>query len=309
MKKIILLTDFSWNADHAMEYVLQWFNAKAFHGSKEFILLHVAPASPAVPTYPFLTSMVSSEDLILEETEQLHAVTEHFRAKFPQHQFREILAVGRLVEVVANLVKQELPHLLVMGTMGHSGLTRMCMGSSDQELLSHIRCPMLVVPAGAAPVLPKKMVIGTDLQLSNQMAVLLPLRELVNAQDPELQVVRVVTHNTRITPEDDLTVRRLKTYLKSRRFHFTNVEHVSAEDGLEDFIQSNGGDLIVLIGQERGFLENLFHHSVTKEIIIHASVPVMVLHSSEWEVSGERAVHDHAPNLATIQEDARSFIE
>ena len=308
MKKIILLTDFSWNADHAIEYAMQWFDSKYTQGPLDFILVHVAPGVPAIPTYPFLTSLVSTEDLLKEETEQLHAVCAHFSSKYPHFRFREMLIIGKAVDSICSMVRQEHPDLVVMGTKGFTGLTRMIMGSTTLEVLKKAHCRMLIVPSGATLDLPDKVVIGANHLTADQMHILNPVRQMVEAWNPELEVVRVITPRELDDVVGDVVVQRVEHFVNSKRLHFTTLQHVSAEDGLEEFIEAQKANLLVLIGQERGFLLNLFHHSVSKEMIIHARVPVLILHTQEWEVTGERAEHDHEAEHSVALESG-SFID
>ncbi|MCB0600570.1 MAG: universal stress protein [Saprospiraceae bacterium] len=309
MKKIILLTDFSWDADHAIEYAMQWFSSSYNSGPLDFILVHVAPGVPAIPTYPFLTSMVSSDDLLKEETEQLHAVCAHFSTKFPHFKFRELLVIGEAAKSICTTIHQEHPDLVVMGTKGFTGLTRMIMGSTALEVMRKAQCKMLIVPSGATLDLPRKVVIGANHLAPDQLHVLNPVKDMVEAWNPELEMVRVVTPRELDDIVDEVVVKRVEHFLNSKKLHFTTLQHVSAEDGLEEFIESEKANLLVLIGQERGYLLNLIHHSVSKEMIIHARVPVLILHDQDWEELGERAGHDHELEQKLVGQEAGTFID
>jgi hypothetical protein len=49
-------------------------------------------------------------------------------------------------------------------------------------------------------------------------------------------------------------------------------------EGLSEFVDKSGLDLLIVIPKERNFMERIFHKSVTKKIVLHPMAPVMILH-------------------------------
>ncbi len=62
--------------------------------------------------------------------------------------------------------------------------------------------------------------------------------------------------------------------------HLVETSHLVnpvAADGILEAAATGKFDLIVLIARPRSFLGELFHHSVTAEVLLHCRLPVLVL--------------------------------
>ena len=58
-------------------------------------------------------------------------------------------------------------------------------------------------------------------------------------------------------------------------FHFRDDENV--EDGILNYIENKNFDLLVVVAHQRGFWEKLFHKSISKSLVKHATMPILVL--------------------------------
>ena len=101
-------------------------------------------------------------------TEVLAAAREQVRADWPRLSIRTVLGDGH---ASTELLRVSAGHrLTVVGSRGDSGLTGLLVGSVALHLVSHVRCPMVVVPPSRvdtrAPVL-----VGVDGSELNRPAV------------------------------------------------------------------------------------------------------------------------------------------
>ena len=60
-----------------------------------------------------------------------------------------------------------------------------------------------------------------------------------------------------------------------------NMNATEPADGILDAARPEDFDLVVLIARPRSFLGELFHHSVSAQVLLHSNVPVLVLPAAE----------------------------
>ena len=156
INQILVPTDFSENAQHAVDYAI----ALAKHCSAKLHLLH----TPVVPTYLLMDLSYSpgpeavtrilndSQDALDEQAKAIAAAgIEHFTA------IRE----GVVHEVIRDYAKEHDVDLVVVGTHGRSGVAKLMYGSVTERVIKTVHTPIIVVPpAGGKP--PTNMVVAYD---------------------------------------------------------------------------------------------------------------------------------------------------
>jgi len=126
------LTDASDNALEWAEYLAQTSHA-------ELLLLHVAPP----PTPIFETESPEKRRAELQLSLLLA------RAKLKGLRARGFIlcgsgSIGRQIENAARLERVD---MIIMGTHGRTGLSRLLVGSVASRVISRARCPVLIIPS------------------------------------------------------------------------------------------------------------------------------------------------------------------
>lgn len=135
-------TDFSEQADHAFRMAC----ALARDHNARVVVAHVMPYPPVV--YPE-GMVLATEDLRPKLTEMLKRV-KPADAMVP---VERLLLEGDPTTAILDTAKEKGADLIVMGTHGWRGLTRLLMGSVAEGVLRGAACPVLTVkapPAAAA---------------------------------------------------------------------------------------------------------------------------------------------------------------
>ncbi len=71
-------------------------------------------------------------------------------ASLPPHQATvetKLVTGNNPADHILAFTEEQAVDVIVMGTRGHSGLTRWIMGSVTQKVLQAVTCPVLVIPA------------------------------------------------------------------------------------------------------------------------------------------------------------------
>lgn len=89
---------------------------------------------------PGLTGKMTEKLLKLSQEALEKAVAANVNAKIEVH-------VGDAYEMIVEIAKQKKADLIVMGSHGRTGLTRLLMGSVTSRVIGHAPCSVLVVKA------------------------------------------------------------------------------------------------------------------------------------------------------------------
>src|SRR5690606_4482970 len=143
MKNILIPTDFSENSMNAIRYALDYFEDIPVN----FFMLYVQGTELFQKKEEDEIIFENSETLLIQDPktqmdEQIkicYSVT-----KNPLHQFNPLLGKGRLAETIRHYVKEKEVDYIVMGTKGTSKITNNEIGSNTGEVITKVKCPILV---------------------------------------------------------------------------------------------------------------------------------------------------------------------
>ncbi len=133
-KKILFATDFSVDSNSVAHYA----NSLARDHDAELFLIHVVePPPPVGVAAPYGGASIDQNDILL--TTMLEEYAE------PDVQHEPHLLVGDPATEIVRFAKDEKVDMIVIGTHGRSGLTRLLMGSVAEAVMRTALCPVLTV--------------------------------------------------------------------------------------------------------------------------------------------------------------------
>ena len=157
IKRILCPTDFSEFSSHALEQAVLWAR---WYGA-EITVLHVCTASVAAFAAPDAGAVLPDALLVTAHEHQrleaeLRSFAEPFCASVPTVQKT---SEGNVLSGILDEARTLPADLIVMGTHGRSGFTRMLLGSITERVLRQADCPVLTVPrkvaAARQPAVPR----------------------------------------------------------------------------------------------------------------------------------------------------------
>ncbi|ALD21339.1 universal stress protein [Hymenobacter sp. DG25A] len=268
---LLVLTDFSPAADHALTYA----NALAEKLDTSIVLLHVRRTSLLDPD--LLTGRIAH----LSEGEVATALAER-----TNH-----LSVPAIVEVTTDLVPQAIteaterlhPSLLIVGKPDTEYTPDELVTTTSLELIHAASCPMLVVPVTSAVASPPAHITlavdGKGFALSAESA---NIPHLLHELGAPLTVVHIATPEETESAQLSLdSVQRSGLTMELEQPQTQVVRHSDLAEGIQEAVLLTQADLLVLVARRHSLLGELFHHSVTAQVIRHSIVPVLVLPSED----------------------------
>lgn len=261
MKKILVPTDFSSNARHALRYAIDVF------GPEVQIVLLNAYEEPASTT----TSMIALKDILHEASrkslqEERDKAMKEFAGSFANIETASVY--GGAMESVRGHAKKHQVDAVVMGSKGATGLKEVFAGSVASSVAINAGVPVFVVPEGYHVKDTAKVVIALEPGKNG----LSRAGEWVNTVLGTREgTVAVLTVNA-----DDAEVRAVRPNWQYPT-QYVNITGDDIDDAIEEFAEETDTDLVIVFPKHKGFLERLFKGSVSQSLARHLDMPLLAI--------------------------------
>ena len=274
MKTIIAATDFSPVSLNAVDYAADM----ACMTDAQLVLFHVYAVPMALTEIP-----VANFDIGQMETDATMLIEQLKEKLLGRTENRIIIhtevRAGDVLTQLSDYCSKLTPHAVVVGAESASGIERVMFGGKTLIALKKIQCPLLVVPPFTRFSNIRKIGLACDLKDVVDSVRVEEIRELVEEFGAELHVLHV-SEETRDTfsPKTIEQSSLLQEMLDGMnpKYHFINEPVI--EKGVIEFAEKNKLDLLIIIPKKHGLVSRLFHYSHSKELVLHAHMPVMSIH-------------------------------
>lgn len=271
MKTILIPTDFSSAARHAMRYTFQLFGT-----DHNYVILN-AYEEPHTTT----GSIISLRG-ILSETSQdgLKSELEYIRTELGLTDLNvtTVSEYGDAVRSATEYAKNKGVDLIAMGTTGASGLKEVFVGSVASSMLQSATCPVLAIPTSAEYADPKNIVLASDLRGKTTPEDLSLFMELVKEYDSKVTVLTVVP------PDTDLDMARadrgfdLHGMLDDIDHEFDIEDGDDVEESILEYVQEHNANMVVSIHRDASWFSRLVNPSMSSKLAQHINVPLLTIH-------------------------------
>jgi nucleotide-binding universal stress UspA family protein len=189
---------------------------------------------------------------------------------------------GRVAFAVADSVSRHHPMLVVLGRPDYSAIPDELVHTTALDILRTSPYPLLIVPHTVMhSTLPRRVLLavdGEDFTLGPHAGA---IRHLLHTLSAELTVLHVAAAPTTDLPKPEAILHSVeRTGLGidlPEPVRFRRTVAARPAEGVLQATQSGEVDLVVMLARPRSFWGQLFHRSVTAEVLLHSSVPVLVL--------------------------------
>lgn len=281
MKQILVPTDFSECANNAVDFAIQ--SSKLLPA--KITLLHSYEVSSSLLTdyagvnKEFNVSMLNDAKEKLEKLKKQILEADGIIVD-------TVVSTISLHEAVLKAVEELKADLVVMGTVGASGLKEKLWGSRTSAVIGKSVIPVMVVPLDYKWKKPEKILFATN-QFEKDPVILNYLFELAGQ-------FMASTHVTVFTDEDDDKaaiflehqgkIAEYETFLKeSYKEDSLTSSHIfgeNFEDTLQDFIKENEIDMLVMVTYQQGFWKRIFNPSKTEKMSYQTKLPLLAIPAS-----------------------------
>lgn len=265
MKKILVPTDFSPVADNALQYAIDL--AAIF--KSELYLYHVYSFDSFNydQNFPKYDQPYTKEVMLEMERTELKFKDTVAEKELKLRTFVEEETFFSLfkIKVVTHHID-----MILMGSKGASGMTKVFFGSVAATALDMAKVPVLIVPPDHTFQRNGKIVLALDQEIA--LNVLSPLQKLASVLGAKVTVLHVETASNKYVDKlSDLEIDGVETTFRA----VTMTKSIN--ETIDQFIREEGGNLLCMIRREKGIFKSLFHKSVVKTQVFSNQIPLLVL--------------------------------
>lgn len=268
MKKIIVPTDFSEQAEHALRTAA----SLARKSGGEIYLLHLldlplhlsTQGSSSLPDAVYFMKIAKEKYDEALQRDYLEGITIHGDVK-----------TGGAFSGIMDTVNQYDADLIVMGSSGASGVKELFIGSNTEKVVRNSEIPVLVIKEGFKPLEIQEFVFATDLGDDSSDALKKAI-QFANKVKAELHLLFVNTPSNFMTSKHaEHRMEELMKKMPDANFKFDIWNDVSIEEGVFNFADKYQADLIGMATHGRKGLSHFFNGSVSEDVVNHSKIPVI----------------------------------
>ena len=265
MNNILVPTDFSENAENALNYGINLAN----HFESKIYLLSVYQVLSPTGSMKDIETFLRNEN----EAQLSKLVKKHKSALYHDTSLEALTINGNTINTIAGLADSKDIDLIIMGTQGSSALKEIFIGSNTVGVIKRANKPVLAIPCDFQYRPFKKIVLAIDEDDYFPEEQIHPLISLAKNYNSKILVYHISDPETGkgIGPSID-------EYLKGLDYSIhENVGVTNINKGINEFVEKNDADLLCMITRKRKFLEGIFNPSVTSKEAFDSPVPLLVL--------------------------------
>jgi nucleotide-binding universal stress UspA family protein len=188
--------------------------------------------------------------------------------------------IGFFEQEFINYANKISPDYILMFTHGAHNWFEDLLGTNVSHVFKQLKSPLFVFPEETKIMPFKKAEVALDMELDDP-AILADVIRLSDELNFELNYVKVDSKfELNVIPDSSMLNKLQHAYPGKIEY----VAHTAEKDpakGLEKYAEESGCDLIVLFTTKRNFIDQLFHKSVTKNLVKHSKIPLLIYHYEE----------------------------
>ncbi|QAA80518.1 universal stress protein [Aequorivita sp. H23M31] len=278
MKNILMPTDFSENSLNAIRYAMDYFADIPVN----FYILHILQKDESVKNEMSASYVDSTNDnqivhnpasLLKEEIQNLQTL-----AKNPYHKFVPLLEQAILVEAIRKQISENEIDVVIMGTKGDLQSNYGEMGSHTYEVITKVKCPIMVIPENATFDGIKNIAFVTDYNCIYRNRVISTLSEALHLHRSPLRVLNIRSRNTALNTAQTDNKGFLHYFFKEIKHSFHFLENHNVENGIQDFVDTWEISMVAIVAKNLNFIQRLMLRPTSGGCNYHTEIPFLVLH-------------------------------
>lgn len=296
MKKILVPTDFSTNANKALDFAVQI----AKQAKAEIILVHGCDLI-GTAFQDHLTIKREHNEAILDNANKSLALLKTSIEDTEKISVSVKIYDGNVADSILLASEETAADFIVIGTRGETEITERVFGSTTSDLLGKTKVPLIVVSPisewdmSVDPLretipgekgikfTPDAILFATNHFEKNE-ELLNPIVDVAKLFSSTIHVAVFVDTDFAVAYDYVYNIKELNFYIEFLQKTYPEVlfkgEFLEGEDfesTIEKYNDKNGVDIIAMITYPKTFWNRLLKKSVTKEMAFHSKIPVIAI--------------------------------
>lgn len=270
MRNILFPTDFSKNSTHALGVALQL--AKDFGAKLHILNAYKMPYSSSSPmTRTLLDALKKASE------EELSSCLKTIKGNIDYNDIdiKTKAMAGNVANSIDVYANKENIDLIVMGTKGASGLKEVLIGSNAEEVVIHSDKSVLIIPENTKIPQIKKITFAIDFQEIKDFSVFKTYIEFIKQYKAETLFVNI--YNEESSQKSNELEKNMKQVFSEIEYSLNFEKNEDVVNGINEFVRKNNCDMLALFSRKHGFIDKIFHKSITNKLTCQAELPMFVV--------------------------------
>ncbi|GAB4403840.1 MAG: universal stress protein [Bacteroidia bacterium] len=276
LRTILVPTDFSEVAHQAYIYALHF--AEQFQTS--IVLLHVyqdISVAQGVAPEGFVESLRAAR--VHEAATRFDRYQQEVQQEIDHEiEVSSLIRAGTPVDQILSVAQEHEVGMIIMGTMGAESMAEKILGSVTTRVIDLAACPVLAIPFQMVYEPIQHILYATNFE-EDDLQVIDQLLDYAAVFGARVSCVHIQTQGSQWNRLDRSVfekVYQLERDQESVTFYTLNENDIVA--GLQRFVAANRVDLMAMLCHQRSMMNRLYHESLTREMTLHTSVPLLAFH-------------------------------
>jgi len=274
MRTVLIPTDFSKNAQNAIEYAVKLFK-------NETCVFYILNTYNAEPYTMELAIARDLEEFREKSIGGLRVILEWLSHddNSRNHEFHVVSECGNLLDIIKTMVDKQDIEMVVMGTQGATNSRIEIFGSQTVLAMEEIRnCPVLAIPSKTIYKEIKEIVFPTDYRTTFKRREFQYLVDIAKMSNSSIVVLNVVNKNESLDEDQVTNKNLLKDYFEDLDYSFHTLKNKDVQAAINSFIESRGSDMVSFINRRHSFFGMILSRPMVKNLNYHTGIPVLALH-------------------------------
>lgn len=273
MKTILVPVDFSRPSENALKVAAQL----AKKNNSKVLVLHVVELAE---------SLFGTEQFNVDNKEVMFflAMAKKRFAKFLNKPYLSGIEVEDQVEIgptsyiISKIAKERAMDLIVMGSVGASGLKEVLIGSNTEKIVRSSKVPVLVVKKEMADFNIKKVIFASNFELEN-LPSFKKAKEFASQFEADIQLLYVNLPGNQFYSTEEIR-EQMRVFLNKAQIPYNSEKIMIYNDYTIELGVLNGAkdaeaDLIAMPTHGRRGLSHFFNGSIGEDVVNHSTLPVI----------------------------------
>lgn len=265
IQTILFPTDFSERSKKALKQAISFVKGSSI----QLIIYHVyhRPAD-------------DEGDSSLEEKEQSVAnAFNNLKRRYPDldkinYTFEKELGISS--EKIIEMTERVNADLIIMATKGAKGFGELW-GSKTEKIVHDVEIPVLVLPDNTKLDNINHIGLAYDYRLTINEHMLETIVAIAGHLKADVNIISINLDERSLNEEKTNVREQLNKQLENVPHTFSYTHHANVEEGIMQYCHNRGIQMIGILPKSYGFIEELFHESLTKKMVFHCDIPLLVI--------------------------------
>ncbi|MBQ4819315.1 universal stress protein [Aquimarina sp. MMG016] len=273
-RRILIATDFSENAQNAIDYAIQLYKQNAC----EFYILNTYKIDA------FTMELAVARDIEEAKQKSITGLTNILDRlsivnNSKNHHYHMVSECGSIIETMKEVIEKQDIDIVIMGTKGDTDSRTKIYGSQTVLAMEQIRnCPVLAIPAKATYTKIKEIVFPTGYKTPHKKREFQYLIDIAKNTGAAIRILHILEKNTQLDKNQRHNQTLLKEYFEELEYSFHTVQDTNVQSALDTFIEDRNIDLVAFMNKKHNFFSWMLSKPMVKHLTYHSTIPVLALH-------------------------------